>query len=235
MHNFLLVAPELEIYFNMSVAIYNGKIANYNQKVATYKVVRILDYDGNIYTPITIGTQTWLSENLKTTHYNNGDAIESPPNPNDWNTGTSGKYQWANLDINNKTSYGAMYNWYVTQDVRGVCPAGYHIPSNAEFSTLIAYLGGSSVAGGKMKETGTAHWNDTNNASNSSGFTAMGAGWITDGYTGLFRDYALFWPSDYVADPLYASRLYLSNTSLASTQNAGGSKLQGYSIRCIRD
>ncbi|MCD4693727.1 MAG: hypothetical protein K8R79_12490, partial [Calditrichales bacterium] len=138
----------------------------------------VTDIDGNVYKTVKIGSQVWMAENLKVTHYRNGDLI-----PN-----VAGKSEWKNLGIgaccnydNNAAAYGLLYNWYAVNDSRNIAPAGWHVPAEKEWQTLIDYLGGEAVAGGKMKERGTAHWKRPNTgATNSSGFSALSSCYRND-------------------------------------------------------
>ncbi len=139
----------------------------------------ITDGDGNIYTTVTIGTQVWLNENLKTTRYRNGDIIgTTSPATLDIRGESEPKYQWVyNGDEDNAATYGRLYTWYVITDSRGLCPAGWHIPSNTEWGILDSFLGGGNLSGGKLKEAGTSHWLSPNiGADNSTGFTALPGG-----------------------------------------------------------
>ncbi|MFZ3064200.1 MAG: fibrobacter succinogenes major paralogous domain-containing protein, partial [Nitrospirota bacterium] len=131
----------------------------------------VTDIDGNVYNTVTIGAQVWMKENLKATKYRNSEDI--PTTIADISGETSPKYQWAyGGNINNAAVYGRLYTWYAATDSRGLCPTGWHVPTNAEWTTLTDYLG--TDPGGKMKEAGTAHWTTPNTgADNSSGFTAL--------------------------------------------------------------
>ena len=136
--------------------------------------------DGNVYETIQIGEQLWMAENLKVTHYNNEDEISYPSNEYFGNY-DDGQYGVYDNDPANADIYGNLYNWAVVDDDRGVCPEGFHVPSDAEYTVLTDYLGGESVAGGKMKEAGLDHWNYysdeiTEEATNESGFTGLPAG-----------------------------------------------------------
>jgi uncharacterized protein (TIGR02145 family) len=159
----------------------NGKTTAVFNTDLTYGTMT--DQDGNEYKTIVIGTQTWMAENLRTTKYRDGTAIPNVTDNTAWTNLTAGAY----CNYNNTTSadtiatYGRLYNWYAATDSRNIAPTGWHIPTEAEWRTLIYYLGGFSVAGGKMKETGTIHWITPNTgATNESGFTALPTG---------FRDY----------------------------------------------
>ena len=135
------------------------------------------DIDGNEYKTITIGTQTWMAENLRTTKYRNGDPI-TYIGGFDWGTSLSGAYCWINNNVAFKVTYGGSYNWFAIADNRNIAPVGWHVPTDTEWATLTDYLGGTNVAGDKLKETGTMHWPTPNSgATNSSGFTALPGGY----------------------------------------------------------
>jgi uncharacterized protein (TIGR02145 family) len=141
------------------------------------------DNDGNNYRTVKIGTQVWMAENLKTTKYRNGDPI---PNVTDgpawWNLPT-GAYCNSDNDVNLWTTYGRLYNWYAVNDSRNIAPAGWHVPTDYEWSKLIAYLG--SLPGDKLREEGTEHWLSPNtDATNETGFTALPGGYRDN--TGTF-------------------------------------------------
>jgi len=148
------------------------------------------DQDGNIYKTVAIGKQVWMAENLKTTRYSDGTLIPLVEATTEWQAldPTDKAYCWYDNNIDNKDTYGALYTWaaamngalssfYEPSDVQGVCPTGWHIPSVAEWRTLTNYLGGESVAGSMLKESGTSHWVYPNEgAANSTGFSALPGG-----------------------------------------------------------
>ncbi len=144
----------------------------------------LLDIEGNEYKTIQIGNQTWMAENLRTTKYNDGSSIPVVNDNISWLNLTTAAYCWYDNDISRKDIYGALYNWH-TVTSGNLCPAGWHVPKNEEWTVLTAYLGGESVAGGKLKETGTAHWNPNSDATNESGFTALPGGMRGNG--GAFK------------------------------------------------
>lgn len=194
-----------------------------------------LDFNGNSYDTVVIGTQTWFAKNLKVANYRNGDPIPTGLTDAQWGATTNGAYAIYNNQVANDSVYGKLYNWYAIADPRGLCPTSWHVPSDAEWSTLTNFLGGSSVAGGKMKEVGLMHWASPNSgADNSSGFTALPGGLIEDvgGYYYL-NQIGEF--SSSTESGLCCNRKYqLSNLSswifiMASSKN------DGTSIRCIRD
>ena len=136
----------------------------------------IKDADGNVYTSVTIGTQVWMVENLKTTKFNDGNQITNSTDNNAWYSLTNSLYCWYNNDIANKNPYGALYNYAAVASGK-LCPTGWHVPSDTEINTLVSFLGGASVAGGKLKESGTTHWQSPNtSATNEYGFTALPVG-----------------------------------------------------------
>jgi len=195
----------------------------------------VTDYDGNEYNIITIGTQDWIQENLKTTHYNNGDVIANITDNTEWNGLTTGAYCWYDNDEGTyKDTYGALYNWYTTVDARNVCPAGWHVPTDAEWTILTDYLGGESVAGGKLKETGTSHWNSPNtDATNETGFTALGGGKRNnDGLFDNLMGTGFWWSSSYYTSAhAWRRKMDYSNGSAERSERG---KVYGFSIRCIK-
>ncbi|HNY56232.1 MAG TPA: FISUMP domain-containing protein, partial [Chitinophagales bacterium] len=132
------------------------------------------DIDGNTYNTVTIGTQCWMTENLKTSTYNDGTAILNETINTQWVNLTTGAYCYYNNNISNKATYGTLYNWYAVNTGK-LAPSGWHVPTEADWTTLINYLGGETVAGGKMKAI--TLWNSPNTAAdNSSGFSGLPAG-----------------------------------------------------------
>jgi len=221
-------------YVTNSIGTVYGNEINFTTLTNT-----IVDGDGNIYTKITIGTQTWLKENLKTTKYNDGTAITNVTNATTWTQLTTPAYCWYNNDAAYKNVYGALYNWYTVDKAsngnKNICPTGYHVPTDAEWTTLTTYLGGESVAGGKMKETGTTHWLTPNTgATNESGFTALPGG-CCNGYYGEFYDvgkFSNFWSSDTDAFDAWGRGLwYRDATSSPDIYEKRG----GFSVRCVKD
>ncbi len=137
----------------------------------------VTDIDGNVYNTVTIGTQTWMKENLRAIHYNNGDTIPNITDSTQWANDLLGAYCSYNNSINTANIYGKLYNWFTVVDNRKLCPTGWHVPSSAEWHTMSFYLGGGDSAGGALKETDTLHWNNPNvGATNSSGFTGLPGG-----------------------------------------------------------
>jgi uncharacterized protein (TIGR02145 family) len=136
----------------------------------------ITDKDGNVYTSVTIGTQVWMVENLKTTKFNDNTNIPLVSDNAQWAALSTPAYCWYNNYAPNKNNYGALYNWYSVNTGK-LCPTGWHVPTDAEWTILTTFLGDESVAGGKLKETGTSKWYEPNTgATNETGFTAVPCG-----------------------------------------------------------
>jgi uncharacterized protein (TIGR02145 family) len=195
----------------------------------------ISDSDGNIYSAITIGKQVWMSENLKTTKYNDGQAIPLVTGDNAWSILRTPAYCWLSNDLKNKEIYGALYNWY-TVNTKKLCPKGWHIPTDYEWTTLMVVIGDENTAGAKLKETGTAHWkNSIIYSTNEFGFTALPGGMRL--YTGNFPDfgnsYAVWWSATGVSETEAWNRgLFFSSNRIFKGKE---SKKSGFSVRCIRD
>lgn len=203
----------------------------------------VTDIDGNIYHTVVIGTQVWMVENLKTTKYRNGDDIPKVDGDDAWIGLTSGAYcYYPELD---KDKYGGLYNFFAVEDERNISPDGWHVPSREEYQALIKYLGGSSVAAGKMKEAGSENWTTelmttTNKASNESGFTALPGGCRTASGEFGSRGYIGFYWTSYGFDNSmnderygYYRSLYLGDESIPDENNYHG--YMGLSVRCIMD
>ena len=192
------------------------------------------DIDGNVYDAVTIGTQTWMIQDLKTSKYRNGDPVSTGLSDNDWMDATSGACAIYDNDDANNTTYGKLYNWYAVTDSRHLCPEGWHVPADAEWTTLINNLGGESVAGGKLKEAGTTHWNSPNTANNESGFTALPAGQRS--WYGPFNDlgnYGYWWTtSEGFAGGSWGRSMVNSENKVIRYNYT---REVGFSVRCIKD
>jgi uncharacterized protein (TIGR02145 family) len=197
----------------------------------------VKDIGGNVYKTITIGTQVWMAENLKTNKYRNGDLIETTtPVTLDIENDSIPKFQWANSgNENNVATYGRLYTWYTISDNRNICPTGWHVPSDAEWTTLTTYLGGERVAGGKLKETGTPHWQSPNTgATNECGFTALPSGYRgNNGSFALVSKDGYWWSSTESSIYLAYYRSMYNNTNFVSRNDTD--KQSGYSVRCLQD
>ncbi|MFM7683164.1 MAG: fibrobacter succinogenes major paralogous domain-containing protein [Bacteroidota bacterium] len=201
------------------------------------------DADGNNYRTIMAGNKEWMAENLKSSKYANGDPIPNVSDESEWGSSTTGAWAHFNNDSNNDEPYGKLYNWYVIADSRNVCPTGWHVPNNTEWTDLIDLLGGMDAALDKLKSTGNEHWVSLNqNASNSIGFSALPGGHRDS--NGTFDPYTDFgylgwwWTSttdQWGLNPKYVM-LMNSNSSNGSVQiSSDNTKKSGYSIRCVKD
>lgn len=193
----------------------------------------VTDVDGNSYSKVVIGNQTWMQKNLNVSKYRNGDPIPQVTDPTAWIGLTTGAWCYYNNDPANGSTYGKLYNWYAVNDYRGLAPSGYHVPSNDEWTTLTTFLGGDQVAGGAMKAT--TLWHSTNvAATNSSGFTGIPGGYRKENGTFFVIGYGTYWWSSSEYNLPFASYLTLNYTSGGSFSSNGYEYL-GLSVRCVRD
>src|ERR1035437_397516 len=193
----------------------------------------IKDMDGNIYHAVTIGTQVWMAENLMTTKYRNGNSILAISDKTKWDNLTEGAYSDDNsTDIK---TYGRLYNWNAVNDSRNIAPKGWHVATDSEWTILTTYLGGENVAGSKLKEKSTIHWEYANSdATNQTFFTALPGGsyWSKTGIFGV-KDFGYWWTSTQKdSNKAYDRTMNSSNIYVfrySSDKNAG------FSVRCIKD
>jgi uncharacterized protein (TIGR02145 family) len=205
----------------------------------------ISDFDGNTYNTVQIGSQCWMKENLATTHYADGTALVDGTAAGNLGYNNTTKYWFVNNNtISNKAVYGLLYTWAAAMNgasssaaipsgIQGVCPTGWHLPSEAEWTQLTTFLGGESVAGGKLKEAGTSYWNSPNaGATNSSGFTALPGG--NRNYDGFFNDVGLtgLWWSSTEDSAIHAWDRLL-DCNFAQVVPYYGDKTAGFSVRCV--
>ena len=185
---------------------------------------------------VKIGTQIWTTKNLDVSKYRNGDEIPLVQDAAEWAKLTTGAWCYYENKSVNGTTYGKLYNLYAVTDKRGLAPKGFHIPTDAEWTILTDYLGGRDAAGGKMKETGTTHWQTPNTgANNKSGFTGLPGGYRYSGGTfGFFGLYGLWWSSSEGGSDILAwdRFLYANDTVVGRFDDFERS---GMSVRCIAD
>jgi len=198
------------------------------------------DADGNIYTTVTYGTQTWFAENLKTTKYRNGTSIPTTTDPAENIVSLSNPaYQWAyDGNENNVSTYGRLYTWYAATNASELCPVGWHVASSDDWNILYDALGGAYYAGGPMKETGYTHWQNPNvGATNESGFTALPSGYREP--TGIFYDLGFsgyWWTKTSSTNGTDAYIRWLDyNYSVAGDVTSHAAKSCAMSVRCIKD
>jgi uncharacterized protein (TIGR02145 family) len=191
------------------------------------------------YSSILIGTQNWMDKNLNVSTYQNGDIIQYVSDPAAWAALTTGAWCYYNNDPANNAIYGKLYNWYAVNDPRGLAPKGWHIPTDAEWTTLSTTLGGDAVAGWKMKTIGTTIWNsDNTGATNESGFSALPSGRRylagTAGYIfGFLGSQINFWSATSIY-PTIAGISFLTSGA-GNLVRSDAPKKYGYSVRCVRD
>jgi uncharacterized protein (TIGR02145 family) len=193
------------------------------------------DQEGNQYRTIQIGNQIWMAENLRTTKYSNAISIANIVDNTLWESNTTGAYCSYNNTPANDCPYGKLYNWYAVNNINKICPAGWHVPTDAEFTTLSTFLGGEITAGGKMKSTGTFYWVSPNtNAINSSGFSALPSGSRgTNGVFGGIGSNASFW-SNTASSTTNAWYRFIGNL-FGDLIRPNDNKAAGRSIRCVKD
>ncbi len=184
---------------------------------------------------IVIGTQQWMSKNLDVAFYRNGDPIPQVIDPTAWAKLTTGAWCYYNNDPMQGNKYGKLYNWYAVNDARGLAPQGWHIASDAEWTTLETTLGGIDVAGGKMKEPGTFNWAGPNTgADNSSGWAGLPGGFRDN--NGSFDDVSFggYWWSASESSTFFPWFLFLSYFT-DDLYRVNRLKPNGFSVRCLRD
>ena len=216
----------------------NGKTTAVFNSSVTYSTMT--DQDGNIYKTVTIGTQTWIAENLRTTKYNDGTAISNVIGATEWANLKTGAYCNYNNTTNtdNIATYGRLYNWYAVNTGK-LAPKGWHVPTDAEWTQLTDYLGETGVVGGKLKETGTSLWSSPNTkATNESGFTALPGGWRgIEGSYCLVGIQASWWSSTELqtcTDCVWDRSMFY-DLPIVSRNGNSGKKMAGFSVRCVKD
>ncbi len=196
------------------------------------------DQSGNTYKTITIGTQTWMAENLRTTKYRNGDPIPNVTDETAWARLSTGAYCYDNNNSNSSTIYGRLYNYYAILDSRNIAPTGWHVATVNDWNTLVNRCGGTMVAGNKLKEKGWKHWLLNMDATNESGFTALPN--CTRFDNGFWDSVSLpgasgtWWCNSGNTDNLVCWNLNGNNGDV--TSNAYGNDAQdGNPVRCVKD
>ena len=197
----------------------------------------IPDADGNVYTSVTIGTQEWMSENLRTTKYSDGTAIPNVTDDTQWNSLSTGAWCSNNNSSSNDVTYGKLYNWYAVNTSK-LCPTGWHVPTDAEWTILTDYLtanGHSGAEGTALKAT--SGWSGSGNGTDDYGFLGLPGG--ARGFNGRFGGIGydgLWWSSSQIyafsSDNAWIRNLYYYNDYV---NRNSFSKKYGFSVRCLRD
>jgi uncharacterized protein (TIGR02145 family) len=221
----------------VSIMLEMGCEKDNNKPEIKYGIV--IDNDFNQYKTVKIGTQVWMAENLRTTKYRNAESINNATEDSAWmkvNTGAYCSFEYGNED---PKIYGCYYNWYAINDSRSIAPVGWHVPTDAEWTTLINYLGGDTVAGLKIQVSGYSWWGSYG-ATNETGFTAVGTGFV--GNTTGFLDGTILdiWGCTYwwsstefnTSDAWCRNLNYSDNNKVYRCNSPKG---YGYSVRCIKD
>ncbi len=188
-----------------------------------------ITYAGVGYSTVQIGDQCWFAENLRTTTYLNGDAILQNLSDGDWSSTTSGAMAF----YNNGPAYGGLYNWYAVDDARGLCPSGWHVPTDGEWTVMTDHLGSELVTGGQMKTT--YGWYDGGNGTDSSGFSGLPGGYRLN-LNGNFYDagnYGYWWSSSPSGSNAWYRGLNFDNEGV--NRYYGFNQRNGFSVRCVRD
>jgi uncharacterized protein (TIGR02145 family) len=214
-------------------------------QIKSFETGSVSDIDGNIYKTIKIGEQWWTAENLKVTHYRNGDPIPNVIDSTLWSGLTTGAYCAFNNEESNADTYGFLYNWYAVDDSRGLTPEGWHVPNDDEWKELEIYLGISPTEldyigsrgfkeGGKLKEAGFIHWQQPNfGATNESGFTALPGGGRYFMYFSFLGSCTNFWSStEYLNEEAWYRVLSSESATLGRNYYT---KYFGFSVRLVRD
>jgi len=215
----------------------NGAGTGYGNEISftTQTVLpgQITDVEGFVYDTVVIGSQVWIKQNLRVSKYRNGDSIPTNLSNTQWQNTTSGACAIYNNTSANDSIYGKLYNWYAVADPRGLCPTGWHAPSDAEWTTLVNFLGGSSVAGGKMKAVSSLWIPPNTGATNSSGFTGLPGGVRGNIGSSGMGYYGYWWSSTQYSSADAGIRPL--NHSIASSYQTYGNKAGGLSVRCVKD
>lgn len=221
----------------------NTSGSSYRVRVTAHEIVT--DIDGNRYRYVTIGNQVWMAENLKTTHYRNGDEIPNVTDDMAWSTLSTGAYRNYDNNEDSVDTYGRLYNWHSLNDSRNIAPEGWHVPTDEEWKELEMALGMNQEAadgtglrgagiGGKLKETGTAHWESPNTgATNESGFSALPGGYCsTSGHFNNMGNEGCFWSSTESSSSAWFRAL---KYDFSEVNRNILDKQYGFSVRCVKD
>ena len=224
--------PKIQVFLFLSMLLFLlNNCTKSDDKPTDVPQPTVTDIDGNVYHVVTIGTQVWMVENLKTTRYRNGDPLPYVSSATMWPFTVPGAY--ANYDNYSGIGdeYGRLYNWQAVTDSRNLAPVGWHVPSDAEWTILTDFLGGEMAAGVKMKSKNG--WGQ-GNGTNESGFTALPGGTTGfDNYYGIY-DIGSWWSSTETSVAGNAWTRYLSYDSDQITRYSNSGYF-GKSVRCIKD
>ena len=224
--------------YSSGITLHTCGTPNVHNAERTYGTMT--DQEGNEYKTIVIGTQEWMAENLKTSIYRNGDVIPTGLSTSQWTSTVQGAWAYFQNDASRNCPFGKLYNWYACVDARELCPTGWHVPTDDDWTALSDFLGGEAIAGGIMKTTGvsdtaTGLWSAPNSgATNSSGFSGIPGGYrLSQGPYSNLEFIGYYWSSsDFVTLSAYYRFLIYDDVNLT---RATGGKGNGFSVRCLRD
>jgi uncharacterized protein (TIGR02145 family) len=193
----------------------------------------VTDIDGNVYNIVTIGSQVWMKENLKTTKYTNGDPIPNVSDGTQWNNLTEDAFCYYDNNVSSANTYGLLYNWYAVSDSRKICPEGWRVPDKNDWNELVSFLGGEDGAADKLKEKGTAHWAAPNtSASDKYGFTALPGGYRLETFNPPGY-YAIWWSA--TPEDLQDAFIFTLIANNSKTYIESQYKKAGHAVRCIKE
>ena len=196
---------------------------------------QITDIDGKIYKTVKIGNQIWMAENLNISHYRNSDPIPQVQDNKEWGKLTSGAWCYYKNDKICGEVYGKLYNWYTVIDARGISPEGWHVPTENEMTILFNFLGGIGIAGDKLKETDTDHWNKPYTGNNETGFSGLPGGhrsFFSGSFDSLGSSCQWWSASEYFSNRARTCYIFREG---AEIKWMGIDMASGYSVRCLRD
>lgn len=227
--------PGTDYYLRAYVTSATDTVYGRNIAFLTLAYGTVNDIEENVYNVVTVGKQIWMSENLKTTSYNTGEAIPLVEDEAKWAGLTTPAFCWYKNDEDAfNPTYGALYNWYSVNTGK-LCPSGWHVPGDEEWTELTTFLGGEEIAGGKLKEASQTYWVEPNfGATNESGFSAFPGGFrYKDGKFFDLGFSAYWWSSkEYSAERAWFRFLYYND---GVTYRFNNVKKNGFSVRCIKD
>jgi uncharacterized protein (TIGR02145 family) len=220
--------------------VYKAGAVLYKQAVTgvdslTFKKIypmTVTDIDGNVYKTVTIGTQIWMAENLKVTHFRDGTTIPNVTNASTWANLTTGAWCDYNNVLSNGTTYGHLYNWYAVTDSKNIAPIGWHVAIESDWNTLSLNV----LSPAELKESGIVHWQTPNTGgTNSVGFTALPGGYFTgSSFIYLYQD-ACFWLGNASAISTGRGVALYYNNSPTTGDMLSWPKARGLSVRCVKD
>lgn len=229
------LTPATRYYYRAFIVNENGLIYGDEKEFVTLENgPNVTDIDGNEYQTVKIGTQTWMKENLKVSRYNNGDSIPTGLDNRQWQTTQAGAFAIFNNQKENNDIFGKIYNWYVVQDERNVCPIGWHVPSQEEWTSLENFLGGEEIAGSKMKAVSNLWRGSSKNITNEGGFSGLPAGsrFASGGYGSMFQ--VGCWAMD--DNRNLGSGFFVVIVDWGDFSGKGSEMInRGFSVRCIKD